>query len=159
MVHTQIMSWAAARAEAGPIRFTVFVDEQKVPAEIELDAYDEISLHVVARVEGRAVGTGRLLPIEVREPYPVSHIGRMAVLKPWRGRGVGAAMLRALMDAAQARGDAEIVLSAQTHAIGFYRGFGFVEFGPEYPDAGIAHQDMRLMLGAPRRAGPPASAA
>jgi predicted GNAT family N-acyltransferase len=138
MLQTETMGWEKARAEASPIRFAVFVDEQKVPAEIELDEHDAACLHVIAREEGRAVGTGRLLPD--------GHIGRMAVLKACRRRGVGAAMLSILIEAARARGDREVALSAQTHALGFYRRFGFANEGPEYIEAGIPHQAMRKAL-------------
>lgn len=138
MLTLHTMAWDEAGPEAAPIRFAVFVDEQKVPAEMELDEHDANCLHVVAREAGRAVGTGRLLPD--------GHIGRMAVLKGLRGAGVGAAMLAVLIEAARARGDTEVVLSAQTHAIGFYRKQGFVEEGPQYLDAGIPHQTMRRRL-------------
>lgn len=138
MLLTETMGWEKARAEASPIRFAVFVDEQKVPAGIELDEHDAACLHVVAREDERAVGTGRLLLD--------GHIGRMAVLKAWRGRGVGAAMLTTLIEAARARGDREVALSAQTHALGFYRRFGFVNEGAEYVEAGIPHQAMRKVL-------------
>ena len=132
------MSWEKARAGAAPIRFTVFVQEQRVPAEIELDAMDPQSLHALAYEDGAPVGTGRLLPD--------GHIGRMAVLKEFRNRGVGAAMLKRLIDAARERGDREVALSAQVHAVRFYRAHGFVEEGPQYEDAGIRHQAMRLAL-------------
>ena len=138
MITLQTMGWDEAKAEAGPIRFTVFVEEQQVPAEMELDEHDPACVHVIAKLEGRAVGTGRLLPD--------GHIGRMAVLKEARGQGVGAAMLLALMEKARLRGDKEVALSAQSHAIGFYRKHGFVEEGPEYLDAGIPHQAMRLQF-------------
>lgn len=138
MLLTETMGWDQARADAAPIRFAVFVDEQKVPAEIELDEHDAACLHAIARSEGRAVGTGRLLPD--------GHIGRMAVLKAWRGQGVGAAMLTVLIDAARARGDRAVALSAQTHALGFYRRFGFINEGPEYIEAGIPHQAMRRVF-------------
>jgi predicted GNAT family N-acyltransferase len=135
MVDTETLGWEDAEKEAAAIRFRVFVDEQKVPAEIELDEWDAVCVHVIARCEGIAVGTGRLLPD--------GHIGRMAVLKEWRGKGVGDAMLQALIDLARTRGDKEVVLSAQTHALGFYRKHGFVEEGALYEDAGIPHQAMR----------------
>ena len=77
---------------------------------------------------------------------PDGHIGRMAVLKDWRGRGVGGAILEALIAAARERGDEEAALSAQTHALEFYRRHGFVEEGEVYPDAGIPHQLMRRKL-------------
>lgn len=138
MVRTEMMGWDEARGEAGPIRFEVFVDEQNVPAEIELDEHDGVCVHVIARAGGVAVGTGRLLPD--------GHIGRMAVLKAWRGQGVGAAMLTCLTELARTRGDERVALSAQTHALGFYRRHGFVEEGPEYDDAGIPHRAMNKKL-------------
>jgi predicted GNAT family N-acyltransferase len=135
----QLGSWAELKAEATPIRFAVFVDEQKVPAEIEIDEWDEPSLHAVARdAQGRAVGTGRLLPD--------GRVGRMAVRPDARGAGVGSLLLTALIEAARARGQAETVLSAQTHAIPFYRRHGFIEEGGVYDDAGIPHQSMRRGL-------------
>lgn len=138
-IRIELGDWSALRALATPIRFTVFVEEQKVPADIELDDWDARSLHAIARdAAGNAVGTGRLLPD--------GHIGRMAVLASARGLGVGTALLRALMDAARARGMLSIELSAQTHAVPFYLREGFVAFGDEYPDAGIAHLNMRRAL-------------
>lgn len=127
-------SWAELAADAGPIRFQVFVDEQQVPAEMELDEFDALSCHALALADGRPVGTGRLLPD--------GHIGRMAVLAGWRGRGVGAALLQALIDEAGRRGMARLALSAQTHALGFYARFGFVPEGEVYEEAGLPHQGM-----------------
>jgi predicted GNAT family N-acyltransferase len=135
----ELGGWDALREVATPIRFQVFVREQNVPAEIELDDWDARSLHAIAReTNGAAVGTGRLLPD--------GHIGRMAVLATARGLGVGAALLRALMDAARSRGMTTVELSAQTHAVPFYRREGFAEFGDEYMDAGIPHRNMRRRL-------------
>ena len=138
MARIELMSWADARAHASPIRFRVFVEEQGVPREVELDELDAVSLHAVAFEGETPVGTGRLLPD--------GHIGRMAVLKSHRKRGVGAAMLKRLIEAARKRGDREVALSAQVHAVPFYRAHGFVEEGGEYEEAGIAHQAMRLSL-------------
>lgn len=138
-VRVELGDWAAMRSRAEPVRRAVFVEEQKVPAEIELDEFDAVSLHALAfDGAGRVVGTGRLLPD--------GHIGRMAVLRQARGVGVGGALLAALMQAARARGDREVVLSAQTHAMPFYRRFGFVAEGDEYDDAGIPHRVMRLVF-------------
>jgi len=132
------MSWEQARSHASPIRFTVFCEEQGVPREIELDEHDSQSIHAIAYEGTDAVGTARLLPD--------GHIGRMAVLKDWRGRGIGGLMLQKLMERAKARGDREIVLSAQVHAVPFYRANGFMEDGSEYLEAGIRHQEMRRKL-------------
>ena len=134
----ELLPWERARELASPIRFEVFVREQRVPAEIELDDMDAKCLHVLAMDGPTAVGTGRLLPD--------GHIGRMAVLKSHRNRGVGAAMLKRLIEAARSRGDREVALSAQVRAVPFYRAHGFVEEGAEYEEAGIAHQAMRLGL-------------
>ncbi|HEX6268463.1 MAG TPA: GNAT family N-acetyltransferase, partial [Burkholderiales bacterium] len=130
--------WEKARPYAAPIRFTVFVEEQGVPREIELDEMDERCVHAVAFHGNRPVGTARLLPD--------GHIGRMAVLKEWRGRGIGGRMLAKLIERARARGDREVILSAQVHAVAFYRAHGFVEEGAEYLEAGIRHQSMRRAL-------------
>jgi predicted GNAT family N-acyltransferase len=138
MRHIELLGWENARAHAAPIRFAVFVEEQGVPREIELDALDKDCLHAVAFSGGQAVGTARLLPD--------GHIGRMAVLKPWRGRGIGGLLLDKLVEQARARGDRELKLSAQVHALGFYRAHGFVEEGAEYFEAGIAHRAMRRCL-------------
>jgi predicted GNAT family N-acyltransferase len=128
------MDWEKAKPLASPIRFEVFVREQRVPPEIELDAQDAASLHAISFIENKAVATGRLLPD--------GHIGRMAVLKAWRGRGIGAQMLARLIEAARQRGDRQVALSAQVHAIGFYRSHGFRPLGEVYQEAGIDHQAM-----------------
>jgi len=147
MIRIELSAWTSARAEATRIRETVFVSEQGVPAEIELDRHDPQCVHALARDEtGRAVGTGRLLPSEAHAERIVAHVGRMAVLKEWRGRGVGGALLAHLIEAARKRGDTEVALSSQTHAEGFYRGHGFVAEGDEFLDAGIPHRTMRCVL-------------
>jgi predicted GNAT family N-acyltransferase len=138
MLRIELMVWPAARTEASRIRMTVFVVEQRVPAEIEMDDNDAASVHALAYAQGRAVGTGRLLPD--------GHIGRMAVLKESRSLGIGGAILEHLVQEARRRGMREVVLSAQTHALGFYRKHGFQELGDVYEEAGIAHQDMRRGL-------------
>ena len=134
MARIELMDWKSARRLASPIRFEVFVREQRVPAQIELDEHDAVCVHALAFEGEDAIGTGRLLPD--------GHIGRMAVLKQWRGRGIGAAILQALIQAAARRGDREIALSAQVQAIEFYRAHGFEPVGEVYQEAGIAHQAM-----------------
>jgi predicted GNAT family N-acyltransferase len=134
----KLMAWDEARPHASPIRFTVFCEEQGVPREIELDEQDSASVHAVVFEGTTPIATGRLLPD--------GHIGRMAVLKEWRGRGIGGLMLRKLIERAKARGDREVALSAQVHAVAFYRAHGFVEEGSEYLEAGIRHQAMRLVF-------------
>jgi len=134
----------ADRAACSAVRQAVFVVEQGVPEDQELDQHDATSLHVLAcDAAGAAVGTGRLLED--------GHIGRMAVLADWRGRGVGDAILRALLAEAYARGDRASVLSAQVQAIPFYERLGYRVEGEEYVDCGIPHRTMRLALGAAQR--------
>ena len=135
----ELGDWQGMRRWAEPLRFAVFVEEQKVPAEIELDSLDAQSIHAVAFDDSdAAVGTGRLLPD--------GHIGRMAVARSARHRGVGSALLKALMDEARRRGHAQAILSAQTHAMEFYRKHGYSVWGSEYDDAGIPHVEMHCGL-------------
>lgn len=138
-VRVELGSWDALREEAAAIRHTVFVEEQLVPDDLELDEFDPLSVHALARdASGRAIGTGRLLPD--------GHIGRMAVLPQARGHGVGSALLLALMDESRRRGNREAMLSAQTHAASFYARHGYAAEGEPYDDAGIAHVTMRRSL-------------
>lgn len=124
------------------VREPVFVHEQRVPIEEEWDALDPLCLHVVARdAEGRAIGTGRLTPEH--------KLGRMAVLPGWRGRGVGDAMLAALVDLARQQGWRELALNAQVSASGFYTRHGFVPYDARFHEAGIEHQAMRRKLDGP----------
>lgn len=116
------------------IRRIVFIVEQSVPEEIEVDEYDAVATHVLAYIGDRAVGTGRITP--------EGRIGRMAVLAEYRGRGVGRALLEALLDIGRRRGSPRLYLSAQTQAIPFYEKFGFVAEGPVYQEAGIDHRRM-----------------
>jgi len=138
MLRIELMDWNTARAEASRIRLAVFVEEQRVPPEIEMDDKDAACVHALAYAQGRAVGTGRLLPD--------GHIGRMAVLKENRSLGVGSAILERLVEEARRRGMKLVVLSAQTHALGFYRRHGFMVAGEVFEEAGIPHQEMRRML-------------
>ena len=128
--------WSVLKEDASIIRFEVFVEEQNVPAELEMDHMDAVCLHAVAYdAAGTPIGTGRLLPD--------GHIGRMAVRKRGRGTGVGGALLQTLMAQAKARGDRQVVLSSQTHAAPFYQRHGFTFEGDEFFEAGIAHINMR----------------
>jgi predicted GNAT family N-acyltransferase len=136
------VAFNAAREALHAVRGTVFIEEQGVPADIERDALDPQCVHVLARaLDGTPIGAGRLTPDR--------RIGRMAVLRDWRARGVGEAMLDALVDAARALGWPEVRLHAQVGAIGFYRRLGFLPLGPRFEEAGIEHQTMARALVAP----------
>ena len=127
--------WAQAQA----IRFAVFVNEQRVPFEEEIDEHDATAYHLLALLDSRPVGTGRLV-IE----GDTGRIGRMAVLPAARGQGVGGAILQGLMQEAERRGLRTLYLAAQLHARSFYARHGFVPSGPHFLDAGIWHQRMDL---------------
>jgi predicted GNAT family N-acyltransferase len=122
-----------------PIRLEVFVQEQNVPIEEEVDQMDPLCVHAIALNEiGLVIGTGRLLPD--------GHVGRMAVLKDYRGKGVGSALLKALVRQAQQAGFEEVILHAQTHATNFYAMHAFYEEGEMFYEANIPHIKMRRSL-------------
>ena len=128
----ELGGWNALEDDAALVRHEVFIQEQGVSLEEEMDQRDASCVHVVAYdTHGTPVGTGRLLPD--------GHIGRMAVRKPHRGRGVGAMLLRR-------RGHLQVELAAQVHAQAFYAGQGFIAEGPVFVDAGIDHVNMRRVL-------------
>lgn len=130
--------WEQLGAAARVIRQRVFVAEQRVPRELELDDLDERCIHAVSFVAGVAVGTARLTED--------GHIGRMAVLRGRRGQGIGTRLLTALLARARADGLAEVALNAQVQAIPFYERQGFVALGPVFEDAGIPHRRMQFRL-------------
>lgn len=123
------------------IRRRVFIEEQNVPEELELDDLDATAVHLLASRDGRPIGTARLLI-----DGETAKIGRVALLPEERGTGAGAALMRAALDELRARGVRTAKLGAQTYAIGFYEKLGFAAYGPEYDDAGIPHRDMSLAL-------------
>jgi len=131
--------WDSLRDHAQSLRVEVFVVEQGVPIELEWDEADEVSTHAVAYDEsGQVIATGRLLPD--------GHIGRMAVRKSARGKGIGSEVLTALLAQAKRSQFDELILHAQTHAIDFYINHGFQIEGDEFLEAGIPHRRMTLKL-------------
>lgn len=142
----------ADREACFAVRKEVFVGEQGVPEDIEYDSYDAGALHVLAvREDGMPLGTGRLLSGEAAAAKTggdpsVGSLGRLAVTRSARGLGVGVALVRAIEDAARARGLAAVDLHAQTQALGFYERLGYAAYGPEFPDAGMPHRAMRRVL-------------
>ena len=127
--------WPAEREALGGVREVVFVREQGVPLELEWDDGDVQALHLLAvEPTGEPIATARMLPD--------GHIGRMAVLPGWRGRGIGSALLLRLLDIALERGLPAPFLNAQTQAMGFYQRFGFQPEGAEFLEAGIPHRRM-----------------
>lgn len=135
-------SWDADEADLREVRERVFIVEQRIPPEEEWDELDPHSRHVLARdAGGRAIGTGRLTPAAM--------IGRIAVLPEWRRRGVGAALMRVLLEQARELHLPEVRLNAQSYAIGFYEQCGFRIDGEEFMECGIPHRGMRCELEPP----------
>jgi predicted GNAT family N-acyltransferase len=137
-----IKPWKEAELEAFLVRQEVFIREQGVPAELELDEFDPSAAHALANLNGRCIGTGRLVDLGNRQ----AQIGRMAVLAQFRNQGVGRQVLEMLIDLAKSQEFESIVLHSQVSAIPFYEKLGFQAQGPTYDEAGIAHRNMILVL-------------
>ena len=139
MLDVQVGHWDELGVSAQDVRAEVFVREQGIPLELELDEADHSAVHALALNRfGMPLATGRLL----QQSPGVARLGRMAVIAPMRGSSVGRRVLEALVSAAAARGDHTVVLHAQMSAASFYRHFGFVEHGPHFEEAGIVHVEM-----------------
>ncbi len=124
------------------LRRTVFIEEQGVSEADEVDDKDDEAIHLLARLNGRPVGSARLLVLG-----DTGKIGRVCVLADQRGTGLGAALMRAAVERfRQVPGVKTVKLGAQTHALGFYERLGFTAHGPEFDDAGIPHREMVLPL-------------
>ncbi len=121
------------------LRFEVFVDEQKVPPEIELDAEDAHATHIIAESDGIAIGCARVILTEND-----AHIGRLAVKASFRSSGVGSAICKFIIDDCRERGIKHIWLNSQLHAVEFYRRLGFQPQGDIFTEAGIKHIQMSI---------------
>ncbi|MGK0501022.1 MAG: putative GNAT family N-acyltransferase [Oceanicoccus sp.] len=130
--------WQLDHAVLSAIRNAVFVQEQQVPVELEMDEHDADAQHWLAFDGDQAIATVRMLKD--------GHIGRMAVLKYYRGNGIGNNILQHLIETVKQQSLFEVYLHSQTHAIGFYQKLGFSAYGDEFMDAGIPHRNMKLQL-------------
>lgn len=139
MLDVRIARTPRERDDAFAVRIAVFVDEQRIPREEELDDLDATAVHCVGYVAREPVAAGRLVALD----DGTAKIGRMAVLAPHRGRGYGAAVLEALEREGRARGVRAFVLSAQVAARGFYERAGYLPQGDVYDEVGIPHIAMR----------------
>ncbi len=134
-----LVSWHDGEPLLRAVREAVFIREQGVPEELEWDGLDEDCRHALAlSLQGEAIGCGRLLAN--------GHIGRVAVLPPWRGQRVGTAIMETLLAEARAQGLPRVDVDAQVQAMPFYHRLGFVEQGEEFMDAGLPHIKMTLEL-------------
>lgn len=138
MIKVEFYPWAQAKAWAKPIRMDVFVQEQHIDEAEEWDEHDESSLHGIAWLDGAAVACIRLLP--------EGKIGRLAVLKAFRRRGVARALMQETLNKAREARHNELQLSAQVSAMALYQEFGFIAFGEPHFEVNIPHQWMRLSI-------------
>jgi len=137
----RVMPCAFEDAEAAirAVRYAVFTLEQGVAEAIDFDGTDPPCRHVVAYdAAGTPIGTGRVLPD--------GHLGRIAVLAEWRGRGIGGRITEALIEAARGAGHKQVALNAQTHACGFYERLGFEARGERFIEADIEHVEMVMAI-------------
>ena len=132
------VTWQAAENKLRAVRTPVFIEEQFVTPEFEWDEIDASAVHLLALYENQPIACLRIINYE--------KIGRMAVLKHWRGLGVGATLLLEAINVCKKQGSKCVYLSAQTHAVNFYLKAGFVQTSDEYTDVDIAHVDMRLII-------------
>jgi predicted GNAT family N-acyltransferase len=134
-----IAPWPGIAAQSRMVRESVFVVEQNIPVELEWDGIDPECIHALATDDyGDPIGTGRL--------RADGQIGRVAVLAEWRSRGVGRAILEALVGEARRQRLPEAMLNAQSYASGFYAKSGFEVAGNQFTEAGIPHVAMVLKL-------------
>jgi len=136
-VKVKRVSTIAELVQALAVRIRVFVKEQRVPAEIELDTDDRRAIHFLATTSGKAVGTARLVM-----KHGAAKVGRMAVMKSYRRKGVGAQLLKHAVASARKLRAGTIYLNAQVAVIGFYERLGFRAVGKVFDEAGIAHRKM-----------------
>ena len=137
-----IKSWRDAEQEAFSIRKNVFIQEQGVPEEMEIDEHDLTAQHALAYMGSQCIGTARLLTL----PGNTGRIGRMAILRDYRRQGIGRQLLGTLLELSKSQGITQIELHAQLAAIPFYEQFGFMAQGEIYDEAGIEHRDMILSI-------------
>ena len=133
------VTWAEHEHDIRSVRQAVFVVEQAVPEDLDFDGVDPVCRHALASCGNEVVATGRM--------QPDGHIGRIAVLKAWRGRGIGSALVRCFMDMAKRKGLDHVYLNAQISAVGFYEKLGFCRTGDVFLDAGIEHIRMESESG------------
>jgi len=135
----EIVKWIDEDESLTMIRQKVFIEEQNVTSQLEWDGMDEEAIHFLAFKNEKAIGCARAFVIE-----NYMQLGRMAVLKEYRGEGVGTALIEKAITTAKLNQLSAIYISAQCHAIDFYKKFGFEITSDIYLDAEILHRDMKL---------------
>lgn len=135
----EVVKWIDGYDSLTMIREKVFIEEQKVTSQLEWDGMDKEAIHFLAFKDEKAIGCARALVIEY-----CMQLGRIAVLKEYRGEGIGSALIEKAMTTAKLNQLSAIYISAQCHAIDFYKKFGFEVTSDIYLDAEIPHRDMTL---------------
>jgi len=138
MLKAKIVKYNDCFEKIKSIREEVFIKEQNVPEELEIDGLDPEAIHSIAFDDNTEIGTGRM--------FPDGHIGRIAVKKHYRGRGLGKIIMESLIEVARVNKIPEVWLSSQYHAKGFYEKLGFIKIGEVYKEAGIDHIKMKKKL-------------
>lgn len=137
----EIVKWIDGYAPLSMIREKVFIEEQKVTPQLEWDGRDEEAIHFLAYQDEKAIGCARAFVIKNH-----MQLGRMAVLKEYRNKGIGSFLIEKAITTAKLNQLSKISISAQCHAIDFYKKFGFEVTSEIYFDADIPHQDMELIF-------------
>jgi predicted GNAT family N-acyltransferase len=140
-ISIKITHWDEAKNQVMSIRHEIFIEEQRVPEELEWDEFDQNALHAIVKKENQVIGTARLIIDNT-----IAKIGRMAIQKEYRHQGIGQKLLSTLIQRAQEKGAQKCILHAQTHAIAFYAKADFEPHGSIFDEAGIPHVEMRLTL-------------
>lgn len=123
------------------IRREVFIKEQGIEEDIEIDGSDKYAKNMILTINNIPIGTGRLIEIDKK-----MYIGRLAVLKQYRKKGYGTNIIRFLLNEAKNMGYREVFIHAQSYAINFYEKLGFKSFGDEFLEANILHKNMKITL-------------
>lgn len=132
-------------SQAMQIRTAVFVEEQRVPVELERDEFDAVATHVLLTADGKPAATGRIFPDP--QSHATMRLGRVAVLKEFRGRGLGNLIVAELLRQAKNTADCgQVLIHAQKQVEAWYAAMGFVAFGDEFIEAGIVHREMVYAL-------------
>ena len=137
-----IRPWQEAQKDAFKVRHEVFILEQGVPADLEIDEFDPVAFHALAYSDNACIGTARL---HINDDG-LGQIGRMAVLSLFRHKGLGRQIMKVLIETAKSKGIFSLILHAQVSAIPFYEKLGFIADGPIYDEAGIPHRNMMMVL-------------
>jgi predicted GNAT family N-acyltransferase len=143
-MNIQILTWRQAEDIAMPLRIEIFVKEQSVPFDLEQDEFDSFAMHALLWLDDQVIGTGRVFK---KDPSSnVYFIGRLCVLKKYRGAGYGENLMKTLIHYAKEKGAAKCCIHAQTISQLFYKKLGFVAHPETFKEAGIEHVLMTLTM-------------